>query len=456
MAKLTSIAVKAARCLPDKRRPVRFGDGNGLYLQVAPGDTKSWLFRYTLRGKAREMGLGPAGDRPDQVSLAKARQLAAEARALLREGRDPIEVRKAGRTADEKAKAEASRRTFRAMALSLLESKQSGWRSAKHRADWLATITTYAYPVIGDMSMADVDTDAVLRVLEPIWERIPETASRLRQRIEAVLDAARAKGWRAGENPARWKGHLAELLAPPRKIQPGKHFPALPWQAVPAFMAALRTRPGVAALALEFAILTASRVGEVRGARWPEIDFATKVWTVPRERMKGDRQHRVPLSSAALAVLERLCPRPLARGSEAFVFPGHTGGRLWDHTWGRIIERLNADREAAGLSRWCDADGRDVVPHAFRSSFRDWVAETQSVPHAVAEAALAHMNRDRTEAAYARSDLLERRRSLMAAWADFCGQPAEVVELRGSAQSLIDVAAGELAAAIARRGSGRR
>jgi integrase len=430
MPRLTAIQVRTAKCPADKRRPVRIVDGENLYLQIAPGDTKSWLFRYTLRGKSREMGLGPAGEGPDKVPLAKARQAAAEARMLLREGRDPIEARKAGRAAGEKARGEAAARTFRAEAERYSAAHEAGWRSAKHRTDWLATITTHAFPEIGDLPVADVGTEDVLRVLRPIWSRIPETASRVRQRIEAVLDAARAKGWRAGENPARWKGHLAELLAPPRKIQPGKHFPALPWQAVPAFMAALRTRPGVAARALEFLILTAARTGEVRGTRWSEIDFTTKVWTVPRERTKAGRQHRVPLSLGALDVLERM--RSLA--TDGLLFPGQrAGGQLGEHALAAVVRRMGAEREAAGLSRWCDADGRDVVPHAFRSSFRDWCAETQSVPHAVAEAALAHVNKDRTEAAYARSDLLERRRSLMAAWADFCGQPpAEVVELRGS------------------------
>ncbi len=286
MGKLTAAAVKAAKYdRPKGERPIRIGDGDGLYLQVADGNTKSWLLRYTLRGKAREMGLGPVGEPPGGVSLAKARALASEARGLLRDGRDPLVEREAVRVARQRAEAEASERTFRAAAIALVDSKRSGWRNAKHGAQWLATLEAYAFPVIGDLAVAAVGTDDVLRVLRPIWERVPETASRVRQRIEAVLDAARVKGWRTGENPARWKGHLAGELPQPRKVKRVRHRPALAWQDMGAFMAALDKREGIASQALRFVILTAARTGEVRGMRWREVDLDAKVWSVPGDRM---------------------------------------------------------------------------------------------------------------------------------------------------------------------------
>jgi hypothetical protein len=247
MGNLSAAAVRAAKHDSTKgARPIRMGDGDCLYLQVAPGNTKSWLLRYTLRGKAREMGLGPVGEPPAGVPLAKARVLAGEARALLRDGRDPLVARETARAAQRRAEAEASERTFRAAANALVASKKSGWRNAKHASQWLATLEAYAFPVIGDLPVAAVGTDEVLRALRPIWERIPETASRLRQRIEAVLDAARVKGWRTGENPARWKGHLAGELPQPRKVKRVRHRPALAWQEIGAFMTALTARNGLA------------------------------------------------------------------------------------------------------------------------------------------------------------------------------------------------------------------
>ena len=245
MGKLTAVAVRAAKHDPTKRgRPIRIGDGNGLYLQIAPGGTKSWLLRYMLHSKQREMGLGPVGEPPHGVPLAMARVLAGEARALLREGRDPLVERQAARAARQRAAADATQRTFRSAAIALADSKRAGWRSARHAAQWLATLEAYAYPVIGGQPVSDIDTDSVLRVLRPIWERIPQTASRLRQRIEAVLDAARVRGWRTGENPARWKGHLSGELPPPRKVKRVRHHPALAWQEMGAFMARADRAPG--------------------------------------------------------------------------------------------------------------------------------------------------------------------------------------------------------------------
>jgi integrase len=426
MGKLTAATIRALKHPTNKGRPVRFGDGGGLYLQVAPGDTKSWLFRYMLRGRSREMGLGAAGEPPDEVPLARARILAAEARTLVRVGRDPIEARQAA----QQAKAEAKERTFKAAALMLVESKRPGWRNPKHGAQWLATLEAYVFPVIGDMPVAEVDTAAVLRVLRPIWERVPETGSRVRQRMEAVLDAASVKGWRTGENPARWKGHLAGALPPPRKVKRVEHRPALPWEQMGAFMAALATREGIAPLALRFVILTTARTGEVRGMRWREVDLDAKVWTVPGERMKAGRTHRVPLSPAALAVLEQVCP--LARGPDDLVFPGgRTGRPLSDMSLSEVVRRMNESDEPGALPRWRDVEGRAIVPHGFRASFRMWAGETRPEGREVVEMALAHTIKDKAEAAYARSDLLEKRRVLMDAWAEHCGRlPAEVVAMQ--------------------------
>lgn len=418
MGNLSAAMVKAVKFPADKTRPVRFGDGDGLYLQVAKGDTKSWLFRYTLRGKAHEMGLGAVGDAPDGVPLAKARILASEARAKLRAGIDPIGERQAERAARTQAEEHAAERTFKAAATALVESKKAGWRNAKHGAQWLATLDAYVHPIIGDMPVANVGTDEVLRVLRPIWERIPETASRVRQRMEAVLDAARVKGWRTGENPARWKGHLAGELPEPRKVQRVKHRPALPWEQIGAFMAALSEHEGVSAQALRFVILTASRTGEVRGMRWREVDLDGKIWVVPGERMKAGKTYRVALSSAALTVLEEV--RPLMKKSNDLIFPSvRKNVALSDMALSMLVRGMNEGGDVGAPPRWRDVEGRPIVPHGFRSTFRDWAGETRSEGREVVERALAHINKDKVEAAYARSDLLEKRRPLMEAWAEF-------------------------------------
>jgi integrase len=431
MGKLTAVSVRSAKHPSNSQRPVRFGDGDGLYLQVAPGNTKSWLFRYTLRGNAREMGLGPVGEAPDAVPLAKPRTLAGEARAVLRLGNDPLAERQTVRAARRQAEADAEQRTFRAAATALVESKRAGWRNAKHGAQWMATLEAYAYPVIGDMAVSAVGTDEVLRVLRPMWERVPETASRVRQRMEAVLDAARVKGWRSGENPARWKGHLAGELPQPRKVKRVQHRPALPWEQIGAFMATLAEREGIAALALRFVILTAARTGEVRGMRWREVDLDGKMWVVPGERMKASKTHRVPLSAAALALLAEVLP--LMRGADGLVFPSTRKiVPLSDMALSEVVRRMNEGGEEGAAPRWHDAEGRAVVPHGFRSTFRDWAGETRPEGREVVEMALAHTIKDKAEAAYARSDLLEKRRPLMEAWGEFCGRaPAEVVTLAG-------------------------
>ncbi len=430
MPKLTAAFVRNQKCPSNSQRPVRFGDGSGLYLQVAPGDTKSWLFRFTLHGKAREMGLGPVGEPPGAVSLADARRLAGEARALLRDGRDPIVERQERKATLRREALEASERTFRAAAEAFVKTRAAGWKNEKHAAQWTATLEQHAFPVIGDMAVAKIGTDDVLRVLRPIWERVPETASRVRQRIEAVLDAAKVKGWRTGENPARWKGHLAGELPAPAKVKRVAHRPALPWQQMAAFMEALNQRQGMAAKAVRFTILTATRTGEVRGMRWREVDLDAKVWTIPGERMKAGKLHRVPLSPAALAVLDDV--RSLMKAPADLVFPSANGKTpLSDMALSMLVRSMACDSLAEGeLPRWRDGEGRAVVPHGFRSTFRDWAGETRNDGRDVVEAALAHTIKDKAEAAYARSALLEKRRVLMDAWAEQCGrQSSEVVKL---------------------------
>jgi integrase len=425
MGKLSAVMVKSLNFPGDKVRPVRFGDGDGLYLQIAPGNSKSWLFRYTLRGKAREMGLGSYDNESGKVSLADARKGAGKARDKLRAGVDPIADRQAERNARVRSEAEDAERTFRAAATILVASKRSGWRNAKHASQWLATLEAHAFPVVGDLPVKAITTDHVLQVLSPIWNRIPETASRLRQRIEAILDSASVNGWRTGENPARWKGHLAAHLPQPRKVKRVRHRPALAWQEMGAFMAALGEREGISAQAFRFTILTAARTGEVRGMRWREVNLDAMVWTVPGDRMKAGKTHKVPLSRAAMAVLAQV--HPLMRTPADLVFPSvRKNVALSDMALSKVVRRMNEGGED-GAPRWRDAEGRAVVPHGFRSTFRDWAGETRSEGREVVEAALAHTIRDKSEAAYARSDLLEKRRPLMDAWAEQCARlPAEV------------------------------
>jgi integrase len=399
--KLTAVAVRSAS------KPGRYADGGGLYLQVQGAAQKSWLFRFTLRGRARQMGLGPAvGERA--VTLAQAREKARDAHDLLKQGIDPLERRRAAEAAE---KARQPGQTFRAVADLYFAAHSAGWRNAKHRAQWRTTMESYAYPAFGGRSVAEVDTGAVMAALEPIWRAKPETASRVRGRVEAVLDYAKARGWRDGENPARWRGHLSNLLPARHRIARVEHHVALPWREVGLFVADLRRRSGTAALALELIVLTAARSGEALGMRWGEVDFDRAVWTVPAERMKGGREHRVPLSPAALAVLQRMEPlRPKVGGEDALVFPGTRRGRsLSNKALPMVLRRMKHG---------------DLTVHGFRSTFRDWCAEAISYPRELAEATLAHALRDKVEAAYQRGDLLERRRRLMEEWAEFCAKAA--------------------------------
>lgn len=383
-AKLSARTVAGAK-------PGRHGDGRGLWLAVSPSGARKWIFRFTFDGRVTEMGLGNAA-----VSLAAARDKAFEARKLVASGVNPIEARR------EAGKIAAGKPTFGQCADALLESKSSEWRNEKHRAQWRMTLAEYAKP-LRTLPVDEVDTAAVLDVLQPIWQAKPETASRLRGRIEAVLDAARAKGHiaRNEANPARWRGHLDKLLPKRQKLTRGHHA-AMAFDDVPEFIGRLRDREAMAALALEYVILTSARSGEVLGARWLEFDLDAKVWTVPATRMKAGREHRVPLSGRAMVILEKL-----AEGrTSVFVFPGQRPDKaLSGMALEMVLRRMKVEA---------------VTVHGFRSAFRDWCGEATSFPREIAEAALAHVAGDATERAYRRGDALEKRRKLMEAWAGFC------------------------------------
>ena len=383
--------------------PGRYADGNKLYLLVRSEKSAFWVLRYTAGGKLREMGLGPARG-SGAVKLAKAREDAIALLAKLRDGLDPLVEREA-EAERKKAEAEAEARdaiTFRQEAEAYVKSHAAGWRNPKHKAQWEATLNAYAYPVLGDLPVGDVSTDDVLKVLEPIWRTKTETASRLRGRIEAILAAATVKGLRKGENPARWRGHLAELLPARGKVAPVQHHAALPFAELPGFFLRLQAADGLGARALELAILTAARTGEVLGATWAEIDLDAALWTIPGARMKAARAHRVPLSPEAVLVLRKLAT--VREGD--FVFAGQSRGRaLSNMALPMTLRRMNRT---------------DLTAHGFRSTFRDWAAETHDSPSEVVEMALAHAVGDKVEAAYRRGDLFEKRRKLMNDWGEFC------------------------------------
>lgn len=387
--------------------PGFYNDGGGLYLRVQGAGKRAWVFRFKLHGRAHRMGLGPLAD----VSLAEARDLAGEARKAVREGKNPIMARREHKA---ELRAAATLHTFKQIAEAYIAAHAAGWRNAKHGDQWRNTLETYAYPILGGMPVTEIATGAVMRVLQPIWAEKTETASRLRGRIESVLDFASARGWRTGENPARWRGHLDNLLPARAKVQKVDHHAALPWREIGAFMATLAKQPGTAALALRFGILTASRTGEVIGARWGEIDLTHKVWIIPAERMKANREHRVPLSSGALAVLTEAAALQSDRGADAFVFPGGKPGKgLSNMALLALLKRM---------------ERTDLTAHGFRSTFRDWCGESTNHPREVAEAALAHSLKDKAEAAYARGDLLAKRARLMEDWSGFCARPMAMGE----------------------------
>ena len=408
MAKLTARAVQAQKI------PGTYGDGGGLYLQVARGGAKSWILRYQRDGKRHALGLGGLAD----VSLAEARDKAADARRMLAAGADPIEARRAEREKIEVAIAVAKIVTFRDAADRYIAAHRAGWRNPKHAAQWGSTLETYVHPHFGALPVEAVDVGLVLQAIEPIWSTKPETASRVRGRIEAILDWARARGYRQGENPARWRGHLDNLLPRPSKVRRVEHHAALPYPEIGAFMAELRQQDGVAARALEFVILTAARTGEALGARWDEINLAERLWTIPGERMKAGREHRVPLSDAALAIVERMAAIRMGE----HVFPSVRSGRPLSN----MALLMTLRRMGRG----------DLTAHGFRSSIRDWTAERTGFSAEVAEMALAHAVGDKVEAAYRRGDLFEKRRQLAEAWAKFTVAPAadgqQVVPIRRS------------------------
>jgi len=398
MAKHRLTALRVAKLA----RPGRYGDGAGLYLVVRSETAKFWVFRFMRAGRRHDVGLGPVG----AVTLAEARGKAAELKRVLRQGGDPL------------AHVRAERRqagggiSFKDAAERYIEAHRAGWRNEKHAAQWPSTLSAYAYPVFGDLDVAEIETDHVLRALQPIWQAKPETAQRVRQRIEAVIDFARARGWRDGANPAQWRGHLALILPARSKVARVQHHAAVPWKEMPRLWAEIETLDGIAALALRFVVLTAARSGEVRGARWSEIDLEAATWTVPPERIKGGREHRVPLTHQALAILAKV--RPLAAGDGDLIFPGARAGRpLSDVAVAKVLRRL----------------GRDgATVHGMRSAFRDWCSEATRFSGEVAEAALAHVVRNKVEAAYRRGDMLAKRRDLMDAWSAFlASKPGETV-----------------------------
>jgi integrase len=400
----------AKRVAKARKFPGRYPDGAGLYLQVTSPQAASWILRFQRADRERWYGLGPL----HTVGLAEARERAKAARLQLLDGVDPVDARKAALAAQ--ALAQAKSVTFQECALHHFEKHESKWRSAKHRHQYISSLRTYVFPVIGKLSVAAIDTGLVLKCLEPIWQTIPETASRVRQRIEAVLDWATVRGYRVGDNPARWSGHLEHIL-PALRAAVQEHHAAVPYAEMPGFMAALRARKSVPDRALEFLILTASRTSPVRGAVWgDEIDLAGGVWTIPGLRMKSGQPHRVPLSKVAIELLAGL-PR---EDGNSHVFIGANPG-----------QGLSPSALQRALARIRD----DVTVHGFRSTFRDWAGERTGFPFEVLEKALAHSVGSKASRAYARSDLLAERTKLMEAWGTFCGSPpaeGTVVPLRAA------------------------
>jgi integrase len=394
----TGMASKLTARKVETAKPGKYSDGGNLYLIVSQTGSRKWVLRFTWRGRAKEMGLGSAAS----VPLADAREKAASARRKIAQGLNPIEERKR----------DGGIPTFGEMADDVREALSAGFRNDKHKAQWKSTLETYAAP-LRSKPVDTIATDDVLAILKPIWTTKAETASRVRGRIEKVLDAAKAKGFREGENPARWRGHLDHLLPRPSKLSRGHHA-AMPYEVVAVFIAKLREREATAALALEFCILTAARSGEVLGARWSEIDLDKKIWTVPANRMKAGREHRVPLSSRAIVILRKL--QKLKTGE--FVFPGQTPNKpLSNMSMEMVLRRMKIE---------------NATVHGFRSSFRDWAGNISNFPREITETALAHVIGDKAEQAYRRGDALEKRRKLMEAWSSYCEPKAatNVVSIR--------------------------
>jgi integrase len=397
--------------------PGKHFDGHGLFLRVQPNGARQWVQRIVIRGKRCELGLGS----PPLISLAHARDVALDNRRVARAGGDPLTTKRDV----------AAVPTFAEAVERFLASKLAEFRNDKHRLQWRSTLDTYAGPVLGSMRVSDIGFQDVLRTLEPIWREKTETASRLRGRIEAVLGWATVSGHRVGDNPARWKGNLDALLPKPGKIAKADNHPALSLGDVAGWFAVLRGREGMAARALEFLALTAARSGEVRGAAWSELDLEAGLWTIPAERMKAGKAHRVPLTPEAVALLQVL---PRMKGSD-FVFFAARGGSLSDMALSAVMRRMQEAETAKGHPGYVDArSGRPAVPHGLRSTFRDWTAERTDYPRDMAEIALAHNVGSEVERAYRRGDMLEKRRAMMAAWGRFLRDEAgqKVVKFNGS------------------------
>jgi integrase len=384
--------------------PGKYSVGKGLFLQVNPAGKKSWLYRYrspTRGQRPRDMGLGPF----PQISLAMAEERAFKAARLRLQGIDPIDDRRAKKKAEDLAA--ERRRTFKQVCEDFLQTHEASWKNEKHRQQWKSTLEQHAYPAMGETMISDIDASLVAKVLRPIWSEKTETAARLRGRIKAVLDYAISSGLRDGDNPAdiSKRGRLAPLLPKRELVQKREHHPALAYEKVGAFMADLREQDLIAARALEVLILTAARTSEIIGARWDEIDLDAKVWTVPANRIKARKEHRVPLSSAAISVMERM--KEIRDPSQPWIFQGPRKKGLSNGAFLALLKRMKRS---------------DITAHGFRSTFRDWCAEQTAYPREVAEMALAHAISNKVEAAYRRGDLFEKRRRLMEDWATYCGK----------------------------------
>lgn len=399
-------------------KPGFYPDGGGLYLKIGPTGGKSWVLRYTLRGKARMMGLGPV----DLVSLADARDEAVRARKQLHEGIDPLDARREAHAAQE-ARLRAIL-TFREASERFISAQTPKWANPKSPAQWTASLRDYAWPHFGELAVDQIETNHVLKALEPVWNEKRETARRVRGRIENILDWAAAMGQREGPNPARWRGHLRNLLPSDglKAKAEKRHHAAMAYNDLPAFMEKLKERTGVAALALEFVILTAARSGEARGARHDEIDLENAVWTIPGERMKAGKTHSVPLTARAVEIVKAMAE---TMGGEGLIFPSPDRDKspLSDMTLSAVLRRM-------GIS------GKVATVHGFRSTFRDWAGEETAFPRDLIEFSLAHTIRNKAEKAYRRMDALKRRRDLMDAWARFAltppqARPANVIEIGG-------------------------
>ena len=387
--------------------------GGGIYLTIKPGGSASFGYRYQIKGKRRQIGLGAYC--PNTNTLTMARTNAIDLKAMINKGIDPIEqsvqersralaAEKANKIEDEKNQA-----TFKKVALEYIESKKAEWKNVKHHQQWINTLTTYAFPIIGHIPVADVETVHVLAILKPIWNTKTETATRVRTRLEAVLSYAEAHNWRSGGNPARWRDHLSVILPSPQKLKELKHHSALPYGELPSFMGILSKTDGMGARALELTILTATRTKESLGARWEEFDLNNQVWTIPKERMKAGVEHRIPLCDQAINIITKMADHKMSD----YVFPNRSNGKpLSNAGMSSVLKRL---------------ERTDITVHGFRSTFRDYVAEKTNTPGRIAEAALAHKLKDASEAAYQRGDLIEKREILMQTWANYCYRTGEKV-----------------------------